>query len=270
ASIFGWMLTATGVTSAIAAPAYAGIPLTHRDFASSFAVVTGHESEDRDWGRVDWDKLATATDTLVVLMGLASIEAIAEALVRGGRSPATPVALVHRGTEPRQVTVVGTLADIAQKARESRLSSPVAMVIGDVVRLRERLRWFDTRPLFGRRVLVPRAPEQAAELSRLLAEAGAEPVELPTISIQPPADWAPLDRAIARLGRYHWVAFTSANGVQYFFQRLQDSGRDARAFGRCRLAAIGPATARALEQRHLRPDLVPGEYTSERLLAELA
>ncbi len=258
-----------GVTSAIAAPAYAGIPLTHRDYASSFAVVTGHESEDRDWGRVEWAKLAQGADTLVILMGLANIEGITNGIIAGGRAASTPVALIHRGTEPRQVTVTGTLTDIAQRASEAKLSSPVAMVVGEVVRLRERLRWFDTRPLFGKRVLVPRTREQAGELSHLLAEAGADPLELPTISVRPPTDWGPLDKAIARLRRYGWVCFTSVNGVRSFFQRMEDLGLDARALGHCRLAAIGPATARALGECRLRPDLVPNDYTSAGLLAEL-
>ncbi|MBI2918674.1 MAG: uroporphyrinogen-III C-methyltransferase [Chloroflexi bacterium] len=258
-----------GVTSAIAAPAYAGIPLTHRDYASSFAVVTGRESEDRDWVRTGWDKLATATDTLVVLMGLGNIEAIVENLVGHGRPASTPVALVHRGTQPQQVTVTGTLADIVQRARDAKLSSPVAMVVGEVVRLRERLRWFDSRPLFGKRVLVPRTREQAGQLSRLLAEAGAQPVELPTISVHPPTDWGPLDKAIGHLSRYRWIAFTSVNGVKFFFQRLQAKKRDTRALGRCHIAAIGPATAKALEARYLRPDLIPAEYTSAEVFVEL-
>ncbi len=258
-----------GVTSAIAAPAYAGIPITHRDFAASFAVVTGREGPAKPDSTIAWDKLATGAATLLCLMGAGNLSSIVEQLVRHGRSPETPVALIQWGTWRRQRTLVGTLADIADQAREANLGPPIVAVVGDVVRLREKLRWFDNRPLFGKRVLVTRTREQAGDLSRLLAEVGAEPVEVPTIRTQPPECWEPVDEAISRLAEYGWVVFTSGNGVRSFFDRLDALGKDARALGRSRVAAIGPATAGALREAGIRADLVPEEYVAEAVAARL-
>jgi uroporphyrinogen III methyltransferase/synthase len=263
-----------GVTSAVAAPAYAGIPVTHRDLASSFAVVTGHRRQDAEdggelpaSGSQDWAALARM-DTLVILMGVSNLPAIVAQLLAAGRDPQTPVALVCRGTTPQQQVVDGCLADIVDRARETQVTPPAALIVGQVVALREKLRWFDTRPLFGRRVLVTRSPEQAGDLSARLRKLGAQPVEFPTIEIQPPESWEPLDAAIARLAEYDWVVFTSANGVRFFWQRLEQAGKDARVFGLARLAAIGPATAQELAGHGLQADLVPSRYVAECLLAE--
>ncbi len=258
-----------GITSATAVPAYAGIPVTHRSFASSLAIITGHEDPTKGDASIAWDKLATGADTLVFLMGMGNLAQIAEELVRNGRPPSTPVAIIREGTTPRQQTLVGTIADIAAKATKSGIESPALIVVGDVVRLRKRLRWFDNQPLFGKRVLVTRTRKQASVLSRLLARYGALAVELPTIEIEVIPDNKELDRAIARLSDYSWLIFTSANGVEIFFGRLRALGRDARGLGKTRLCAIGPATAAALERFGLIADRIPVEYVSAAIAESL-
>lgn len=268
-----------GVTSAIAAPAYAGIPVTHRDAASSFAVITGHERDDKSESgtrapgqaeqRRRWDRIAHAADTLVFLMGVESLGEISARLIENGRDAQTPVALVQWGTWQKQRVAIGTLADIAEVARREGITAPAVTVIGDVVRFRDTLRWFDTAPLFGRRVVVTRAREQASELSDKLRMLGAEPVEFPTIRISsPPDNYAALDTALENLSGYDWVVFTSANGVRHTFERLERSGRDARAFGRAHVAAIGPATGAALQEKGIRADFMPTEFVAEAVLAQ--
>jgi len=232
-----------GVTSAIAAPAYAGIPVTHRGVASSLAIVTGHEDPQKATSAIDWGSLA-GIDTLVFLMGVANLPAIAAELIAHGRRSDTPAAVIQWGTVGRQRTVTGTLADIATRVEEAGLGSPAVTVVGAVVGLRERLRWFDRRPLLGLRVLVTRTREQAGRLAEGLRALGAEPVECAVIETAPPLDWAPLDRAIGELGAYRWIAFTSANGVEAFFARLALAGRDARALAGARLAPSAPPRPR--------------------------
>ncbi len=251
-----------GVTSAIAAPAYAGIPLTHRGYASSFTVITGSEASDKDENAIAWDRLAGLDGTVVVLMGWERLEEIVDAVVGAGRSEDTPVAAIQWGSEPGQRTVVGTLADIVGRARESGLAPPVAVVIGEVVRLRGRLRWFDAGPLFGKRVLVTRSRSQASTLSELLALEGAEPIEAPTIEVRPLDDTSELDDAVGDLSRYRWAVFTSANAVDAVFDRLAALSLDARALRDTRVAAIGEATAARLRERGIVADLVPREAVS--------
>ena len=258
-----------GVTSAIAAPAYAGIPVTHRGVASSFTVVTGSESPDRDMAAVDWSRLASVSDTLVVLMGWDNLTAIVEALVRHGRAPQTPIALVQWGTEPFQQTVEGTLETIVAQATESSIAPPVVAVVGEVATLRKRVRWFDNRPLFGKRMLVTRTRAQAGALSALLAEQGAEPIELPTIEIRPPDDYSAFDSALRCLGSYGWVVFSSVNAVDAVFGRLRALKLDARAFGSAKVAAIGAATSASLERHGVVADLVPKDFVSEALVEGL-
>jgi uroporphyrinogen III methyltransferase/synthase len=252
-----------GVSSALAAPAYAGIPVTHRGLASSFAVITGHEDPDKGESALDWQHLAAGVDTLIFLMGVGRLPQIVDQLVAHGRPTETPVALVRWGTMPTQETIAGTLGDIVERARAAKLKPPAVTVVGQVAALRERLRWFEDRALFGHRILVTRTREQASTLSARLRDLGAEAVELPTIRIAPADDWAPLDRAIADLPNLDWIVFTSVHGVQFFWQRLTGAGLDARALHNVRLAAIGPATAGELEARGLRPDYVPQEYVAE-------
>ena len=255
-----------GVTSSVAVPAYAGIPLTHRRLASSFAVITGHQVRGKS--SINWEKLATAVDTLVFLMGMKNLPEIVDRLIEHGRPPDTPVAVIREGTRPSQKTVVGSLQDIVAKVKEQRLTPPAVIVVGEVVRLRDKLRWFDNRPLFGKRILVTRARHQAGALSRLLIERGAQPVELPAISIQKIAG-RELDDAIANLSSYHWLVFTSSNGVAAFFERLRVLNLDARALSGLKIGAIGPATAKALRAKGINPDYVPEVYSSEGLIAGL-
>ncbi|HPT97871.1 MAG TPA: uroporphyrinogen-III C-methyltransferase [Armatimonadota bacterium] len=245
-----------GVTSAIAVPAYAGIPVTHRGVASSFAVITGHEDPSKPHSSLRWEHLSTAADTLVFLMGVENLPQIVAKLIAHGRPESTPVAVIHQGTTPQQQTVVGTLADIAARVQESGLRPPAVTVVGEVVCLREPLRWFDSQPLFGRRIVVTRARAQASDLAAHLERLGAEVVEFPTIRIVP-LEW---DEEVAG---YDWLLFTSANGVACFFDRIWSRGGDVRAIGPARLGAIGPATAAALEARGLRVDYVPPRFVAE-------
>jgi len=263
-----------GVSSAIAAPAYAGIPVTHRGLSTSLAVITGHEDPDKAESGIDWARLACGVDTLIFLMGLGNLPDIVAQLVAHGRPPDTPAALVRWGTLSRQETVSGTLADIVDRVRAAGLKPPAVTIVGQVAGLRDQvaaLRWFENRPLFGQRVLVTRTRQQASALSSRLRALGAEPVELPTIEIGPPLDWAPLDQAIAALPSpgFDWIVFTSVNGVDAFFERLTWAGRDARALAGARLAAIGPATAASLALHGLRADRVPTEYIAEAVAASL-
>jgi uroporphyrinogen III methyltransferase/synthase len=257
-----------GVTSAIAAPAYAGIPVTHRALASSFAVITGHEDPAKDASSIDWTHLARGVDTLIFLMGTARLAEIAHRLVENGRADTTPCAVIEWGTLPRQRTVTGTLATIAGDVARAGVEPPAVTVVGDVAALRDDLRWFDTRPLFGKRVLVTRTRQQASELSLALAANGAEAIELPTIEIVPRVDQRALADAVEglRTSAYNWTIFTSANAVELFMAHLRAAGLDARGFGRSRLAAIGPGTAAALSRFGLKVDLVPERYVAESLL----
>jgi uroporphyrinogen III methyltransferase/synthase len=255
-----------GVTSATAAPAAAGIPVTHRDLAASVAVATAHEAPGGAGSRLDWEAIARA-DTVVLLMGVERLAEAARALVSAGRSPATPAAVVASATLPAQRTAVAPLGRVAAAARRAGIQPPAVLVVGEVVRLRERIGGWDARPLSGIRVLVTRTREQASELAALLEELGAEVVEAPAIRVEPPRSPAALDRAVARLaaGRYAWAVFTSATGVARFLERVRATGLDARAFGDTRVAAVGPGTAAALRRAGIEPDLVPAEYTTAAL-----
>jgi len=261
-----------GISSATAVPAYAGIPVTHRRMASSFAVVTGHEDPTKGESSIDWDHLAKGIDTLVFLMGGANLAEIAERLVECGRAPDTATAVIRWGTTPNQRTVTGTLADIADRVAKAGLTPPVITVVGSVVGLREKLRWYDNRPLFGKRVLVTRASKQAGELSQALADLGAEPVELPAIEIVPRVERAKLREVLRRLdaAEYDWLVFTSANGVDIFFDHLYQAGRDARALGRTQICAIGPGTAEELAWHGIAADLLPERFVAEGVVEALS
>jgi uroporphyrinogen III methyltransferase / synthase len=257
-----------GVTSGVAALAYAGIPVTHRNVSTSVAFVTGHEDPTKGRSDMDWKKLANGADTLVLYMGVGRLEEISAELIAAGMSPDTPVACVRWGTIPEQRTVTGTLEDIAGRVAEAGLRPPAITVVGDVVALREEgLDWYERRPLFGRRVVVTRARTQAGELSAELERLGAEVHEFPTIEIQPPEDFGPLDAAIHELDSFGWIVFTSVNGIEAFLERLRHHGLDLRAVPRAaRVAAIGPATAQKIEEAGLRVDVVPEEYRAEALV----
>ncbi len=258
-----------GVTAGLGASACAGIPLTHRRLASAVAFVTGHERPDKPDSMLDWAALARFPGTLVFYMGVARLPHIAQMLVEHGKPADTPAAAVHWGSTPRQRTVEAPLTGLPEAVAAAGLRAPSLIVVGPVVTLRAELAWFEGRPLFGKRVLVTRPRHQAGELARRLEELGAQVVLLPAVEVRDPADWGPVDRALAELANYQWVVFTSANGVEYFLRRLLESGRDLRALGGVRLAAIGPATADALRAYHLTADLVPDEYRSESLAAAL-
>ncbi len=258
-----------GVTAAIAAPAYAGIPVTHRTLASTVTFVTGHEDPAKPASTMEWPRLATAHGTLVFLMGIKNLGAIVDHLQGNGMPSDTPVALIRWGTRTEQQTIVGTLADIVQKADAAGITPPALVVVGEVVRLRERLNWFETRPLFGKRILITRARAQASSLSRLLAAYGAETVECPTIAVVPPDTWADLDAAVAEVAQYDWLLFTSVNGVRPFIERLRRQGRDVRALAGLRIGCIGPRTAEELGRYGLAADLVPGQYQAEGLIDAL-
>jgi uroporphyrinogen III methyltransferase/synthase len=258
-----------GVSSAYAVPAYAGIPVTHRRLASSFTVITGHEDPEKDESSIAWDRISTGSDTLVFLMGMGNLAHIVNKLIQNGRPSSTPVAVISQGTSPEQRTLVGTLEDIVSRAQKEGFEPPAVIVVGEVVKLREQIRWFEKLPLFGKRVLVTRAEHQTKELSRLLLERGAIPVEMPVIKVSPPRTWKELDKAILNLKNYDWAIFTSVNAVDIFWKRLQAKKMDARQFGGIKIGAIGPATAGALETRGLRPDYVPKTYTSQGFLSGL-
>ncbi|HPQ43069.1 MAG TPA: uroporphyrinogen-III C-methyltransferase [Syntrophales bacterium] len=250
-----------GVTSAISVPAYAGIPLTHREFTSTVAFITGHEDPGKDESRIDWKKIATI-ETLVFLMGVKNLSSIASNLMKNGRSPYTPAALIRWGTTPDQETLTGTLEGIVSLAEERNFSPPAVFVVGDVVGLRDRLGWFEQKPLFGKGIVITRPEEQAEEFATLLQNEGARVVSFPTIRIVPPEDYDDLDRAIDSIDTYQWIVFTSANGVWYFFDRFRKLRHDIRDLKGIKICTIGPATRDRVEEYHIRVDLVPEEYVS--------
>ncbi len=258
-----------GVTSGIAACAYAGIPVTHRGVSTSVTLVTGNEDPSKDASTLDWPSLAGLVKrgaTVCFYMGVRNLSLISEKLAECGAPSDIPVALVQWGTTTRQRTCVATLETAARRAREEGIEAPAIIVVGSVAALRERIAWFEDRPLFGKRLVVTRSREQAGSLGSLLREQGAEVFELPTISIVDPESFEPLDDALSRLDSYDWLIFTSVNGVERFFDRLSGSElrfRDARALAGCRVAAIGPATAAKLRSHGIAADVVPAEYRAE-------
>lgn len=255
-----------GISSAIAVPAYAGIPVTHRNYNSSVCILTGNEDPTKENSTIAWDKIANSVSTLVFLMGMGNLTKIAQQLMKYGRSPATPVAIVRWGTRPEQETLVGTLVDIANKAQEANFKNPAVIIVGEVVNLREQLQWFEQKPLFGKRVLVTRAREQASVFAEAIENYGGEPLEFPTIGIADPEDFGPMDRAINQIEKFHWLIFTSVNGVHAFFNRLKHLGRDIRDLKGIKLCAIGPKTKEDLENYGLMCDYVPGEFRAEGIL----
>jgi len=257
-----------GVTAATAAATYAGIPITHRKFTSSVAFITGHEDPLKKESNIAWDKLATGVGTIVIYMGIKNLASIAENIIHHGRDPQTPVAVVRWASTQEQRTVTGTLADIAEVVQRNKIKPPALVVIGEVVKLRETISWFERRPLFSKRVLVTRTREQASDLVARLEMLGAECIEFPTISIEPMESYAELDRALESISSYDFILFTSANAVKFFVARLFELGMDIRALKGPRIGVVGKTTAEALAAYCLRPDLVPEEFTGEGL-AEL-
>jgi uroporphyrinogen III methyltransferase/synthase len=258
-----------GVTSGLAAAAFAGIPLTHRLHSSAVAFVTGHECPGKPGSTLDWPALARFPGTLVIYMGMTRLAQITQTLMEHGKSADTPSAVIRWGTTGEQRTVEAPLCDLAAAVAKAKLAPPALIVIGPVVALRSGMAWSEVRPLFGKSVLVTRPRHQAGDLVRQLEQLGAVVHVLPTVEIHEPADWSGVDRALGQLSEFQWLVFTSANGVDALIGRLCQIGRDLRALGHLHLAVIGPGTADALRRYHLEPDIIPKTFNSEGLAEEL-
>lgn len=255
-----------GITSAIAAPSYAGIPVTHRNLTSTFTVITGHEDPTKEDSQINWERLGQDPGTLIFLMGVGNLSKIVTQLTKYGKDKKTPVALVRWGTRPEQEVVVGTLESIEEDVRKAGLTSPAIILVGDVVTMRDTLRWFDEKPLFGKRVLVTRAREQASVLSEKLEKLGAESLEAPMIDIQEVADKSIIRETIKDIESYDWIIFTSVNGVKFFFNELLNNGRDIRDLKGLKICAIGPKTAEALAEKGLKVNIIPETFVAEGVL----
>ncbi|HET7459984.1 MAG TPA: uroporphyrinogen-III C-methyltransferase [Longimicrobium sp.] len=259
-----------GVTAGVAAPAYAGIPVTHRGVSTGVTLVTGHEDPEKPETGIDWNALARTGGTLVFYMSVGRMEENFARLMEAGRPPDTPAAAIEWGTYPRQRTVTGTLSSLPALAREAAIGAPSIVLVGEVVALRGELAWWDRRPLSGRRIVVTRARAQASTFAARLETLGAEVVQLPAIRVEAPEDPRPLRDAVECVDSFDWIVLTSANGVERFFAALRESGRDARALASAKVCAIGPATAAELEKQGIRADLVPPEFMAERAVEALA
>lgn len=257
-----------GITSAIAAPAYAGIPLTHRDYTSTVALITGQEDPSRE-SKIAWDRIATAAGTLVFFMGSRNLSHIINKLIENGRNLKTPVALIRWGTRADQETITGNLENIIDKAQEGGFGPPGIIVVGDVVKLRERLSWFEKKPLFGKRIIITRPKEQSRGFTEMLQIQGAEVIEFPTIEIVPPESYKEMDKALSSIEKYDWIIFTSVNGVRPFFERLKINKKDIRELKGIKICAIGPRTAKEVEDYGLSLDLVPVEYRAESVIESI-
>jgi len=255
-----------GVTSAIAAPAYAGIPLTHRKFTSTVTFITGHEDPTKSDSSINWKALAENSGTLVFLMGVKNLPNIVARLAENGMNSDTPAALVRWGTTTRQQAVTGTLSTITENVNTAGLKPPCIIVVGDVISLREKMKWFENRPLFGKKIVVTRARAQASDMILQLTEMGAECLEYPVIKTMPPENFSALDAAIDTLGTYDWIIFTSVNGVAFFFNRLWEKGKDARALGNLKTACIGPVTQERLKSYGVNTDILPDSYRAESIV----
>jgi uroporphyrinogen III methyltransferase/synthase len=252
-----------GVSSSVAAPAYAGIPLTHRLYSSSFAVIPGYEDITKKESSIDWSKLSTSVGTLVFLMAVNNINMVTQKLIENGRSPDTPVAVIRWGTRPEQRTITGTLKNIVELVKEKDIKPPAVMVVGDVVRLRESLSWYEKKPMFGHRILVTRGHPEGFEP---LEELGAEIIEFPTIEILPPESYHELDKAIDNIETYDCLIFTSKNGITYFLKRFFEKERDIRDLKGINICAVGLKTAKEIQKYGIKVDLIPDEFSSEGLI----
>ncbi len=255
-----------GVTSAVAAPAYAGIPVTHRDHASMVTFITGHEDPTKEDSAIDWAVLARNTGTLVFLMGVKNLRTISRSLIENGKTAETPAALVRWGTTSRQSSLISTLGEIPFEAERLGMRAPAVLVVGSVVSLHDKLAWFERKPLFGKRILVTRSREQSRRMADRIGEMGGEAVLFPTIRIVPPDSFERLDQAIKEINSFDWVIFTSINGVEHFFSRFYERREDIRDMAGPRIAAIGPVTARAIQERGLKVDRTAKQFTAEGLL----
>lgn len=256
-----------GITAAIATPNYAGIPVTHREFTSTFGLITGHEDPTKNESSIDWSKISTGIGTLAFYMGVKNLPYITSQLIKHGRSEDTPVAVIRWGTTFRQETVVGTLSTIVEKAKN--VKPPAITIVGEVVKLRDQLNWFENKPLFGKTVVVTRSREQASDFADRLYEFGANVIEFPAIEIAKPDTIQLLDEAIQNIHSYDWLVFTSINGVDSFFNRLFELGKDVRVLKGLKICAIGPATAGGIEKYHIRVDCKPPKFVAESVVEEL-
>lgn len=252
-----------GISSTIAGPAYAGIPLTHRSFASSVTLITGHEDPSKPGSVHNWDALARSASTLVFVMGMKNLPEIAKNLMAAGLPADTPAALVHWGTTARHRSLAATIATLPEEAVKQSFTNPSVIVVGGVVSLRDRLNWFEQKPLLGKGVVVTRAREQASGLAAQLADLGADVIQFPTIDIHELDDYTRVDKTIAHMHDYQWLVFTSVNGVKHFWKRMAKQHLDSRALHGLKVAAIGPATADALRERGIDPDFIPERYVAE-------
>jgi uroporphyrinogen III methyltransferase/synthase len=256
-----------GITAAIASPNYAGIPVTHRTYTSTFGLITGHEDPTKDQSDVDWEKLSTGLGTLTFYMGIKNLPNIVNQLVKHGRSEDTPVAVIRWGTTTHQETVTGTLSTIVEIAKD--IKPPAITIVGEVVNLRDQLNWFESRPLFGKTIIVTRSRDQASEFSEQLIELGANVLEYPTINITNPDDFGPLDRELRSLDSTDWLIFTSVNGVDAFFNRIFELGRDVRDLKGVKICSIGPSTTERIKGFHVTIDCQPPKYVAESVVEAL-
>ena len=258
-----------GVTSAVGVAAYAGIPLTHRDYSSTVTLVTGSNEKNKKDIRIDWEKIASRSGTLVFLMGARKLPLISEKLMKFGKNPDTPIAVIQWGTTARQKTWTGTLKTIVQIATKEKIAPPALTIIGEVVNLKPMIEWYESLPLFGKTIVITRAENQSESMFQMLQEKGAEPVSFPVIQTVPPPDWSPLDQALARLSEYHGLIFTSVNGIKFFMQRLKETGQDIRELKGVRIYTIGPKTEKAVRAFGIEVDCVPENFVAESLIESL-
>lgn len=259
-----------GISSAYAVPAYAGIPVTHRDMTSSFAVITGHEKPGKHESSIQWDKISTGIGTLVFLMGVENLSFIVSQLIENGRSLDTPVALVRWGTTPEQEVITGTLDDIVQKVQDAKFKPPAIIIVGEVVNLRKELNWLEKKVLWGKSIVVTRARVQASKLLDIIEELGGEAIEFPSIEIAKEKDLSKLHQAFSNLDKYQWLIFTSVNAVEIFFEELLEKDYDVRDLKNILICAIGPATAKEVKKRGLKVDIIPNEYRAEAIIEEMS
>lgn len=258
-----------GISSAYAVPAYAGIPVTNRGYSSSVAFITGHEDPTKLESDINWEKLATGVQTLVFLMGVKNLPLIADRLMQNGLDPSTPAAVIENGCQPAQRTVTGTLSDIADKVKLAGIKPPSVSIVGNVVSLRSHINWYETKPLFGKTIVVTRSREQASWLSSRLTALGADVIEMPAIRIEPVRDRSEINRCIRKIGSYSWIVFTSVNGVDHFFNTLAENGLDSRSLSGSKICVIGPSTGDRLMTHGIRPDLLPDRFISSAVLESL-
>lgn len=258
-----------GISSTIAGPAYAGIPVTHRAYSSSLTIITGHENPNKPDSVHNWDALARSASTLVFVMGMANLPSIADNLIKAGMNENIPAALVYKATTPEHRSITGTLKELPELAKKYHFTNPCLIVIGEVVKMQDKLNWFEKKPLLGKRIVVTRAREQASSIAHQLSVLGAEVIQFPTIEIRAIENFEDVDAQVENMHSYDWVIFTSINGVEHFYRRLSHLSKDSRIFAHSKIAAIGPATAEGLRQRGINPDFIPTAYVAEGIVEGL-